>query len=93
MKLTYIEKAAIENTVQSYIDYVVSTNPIGAMEKATFEIKTETEQKLSSLANVALYNMTCLLFKSNNADTDIVYNLLSGNWTTPQDVIDYIESH
>jgi hypothetical protein len=77
MKLTDIQKAVLNSTILDYVECK----------------RKDPENDLGLLTQVEghLYCVLCLIYNTGAPDPKIEINMSDGRWTTPEEVIQYIE--
>lgn len=84
MKLADWQAKPIECAAEDYIKYVIPN-------RFDPDISDETAQ-LMEMADGNFYDTLCLFFETGAPDPRIQDNLDNGIWTTPKEVIRYIEA-
>lgn len=86
MKLKDWQEGPIVSAVAYYIKHTVS------YEKNIPNDTNPDHSELATLARGNLYDVLCLFFETGNPDPIIQENLDNEIWTSPADVINYIEA-
>lgn len=82
MKLTDIEKRAINDAVTAFVKHCAD---------AGHEVRKSSKEEYSLASD--LFNATMTLITGTDyGDPEIEQNLHSGTWATPAEVINYLES-
>ena len=90
MKLTDRQKAAINDAVRYYIKHTV---PNLAEEAPPEGTSPEDYAEMSLMGTTLLENTLSLILGNNYGDLDVVSNLMSREWCTPEEVITHLESN